>query len=103
MNLAHAPDRNRFVQRLKVAEVTSSLGAGVLGVGIGVLLAGYFAGLGLPILILGLVMHAWGMRTKHALEAGAPQPAWSAALYWVCWIALAGLALYVVARALGAG
>ena len=98
MNLAYAPDRERSAERLKLAELASSLGAGVLGGGIGVLLAGYLAGLGLPILVLGLVMHAWGMRSKHALEAGAPQPWWSTALYWICWAALGALAVYAVAR-----
>jgi hypothetical protein len=88
--------------RLKLAELTSSLGAGVLGAGIGILLAGYLGGLGLPVLVLGLVLHAWGMRDKHALEAGAPQVWWSTALYWICWVALAGLVVYAVARAMGA-
>lgn len=88
-------------QRVKLAELTSSVGAGILGGGLGVLAAGYLDGLGVPILVLGLLLHTWGMRDKHALEAGRSQPAWSVALYWICWVALAGFALYAMARALG--
>lgn len=98
MSLAHRSDSVRSAERLKLAELTSSLGAGLLGGGIGVLLAGHLAGLGLPVLVLGLVMHAWGMRSKHELEAGAPRPSWSAPLYWACWLALGALALYSIAR-----
>ena len=36
---------------------------------------------------------------KEALvRAGAPQPRWSAALYWICWVALGALAVYAIAR-----
>lgn len=93
----------RSVPAAKVAELTSTLGAGVLGAGIGLLLAGYLAGLGLPVVVLGLVMHAWGMRTKHALEAGSPRPGWSAALYWSCWLTLGGLAVFAIARVVSNG
>lgn len=100
MNTAHAHVRRD--SRLKLAELTSSVGAGILGAGIGILLAGYLSGLGLPILVLGLVLHSWGMRDKHALESGVAPVWWSTALYWSCWLALAGLAIYAVARAVGA-
>lgn len=94
---------DRSAPRLKLAELTSSLGAGVLGAGIGVVLAGSLAGLGLPLLFLGLVLHAWGMTDKHAIEAGAGATRvwWSLVLYWVCWLGLAALAAYAIARALG--
>ncbi len=88
----------RLASRLKLAELTSSLGAGVLGAGIGVLLATWLDGLAVPILAVGLLLHAWGMRDKHTLEAGASQPAWASALYWACWLLLGALALYAVAR-----
>ena len=103
MNTAHVVRDARLASRLKLAELTSSLGAGVLGAGIGVLLAAWLGGLALPILAIGLVMHAWGMRDKHALEAGTPQPAWASVLYWACWLILAGLALYAVVRAVAGG
>ena len=89
-------------RRLRVAELTSSLGAGVLGLGIGVLAASYMGGLGWPILAAGLLMHAWGMTDKHRIEAkqGAPRAWWSTLLYWSCWGFLAVLAAYIVWRRL---
>ncbi len=86
--------------RLRLAELTSALGAGILGVGIGALAASFLRGFGIPILIVGIVLHAWGMTDKHRLEAGAARPAWSTALYWICWVVLAGLATVLVVRAL---
>ena len=88
------------MNRLRLAELSSSLGAGVLGVGLGVLLAAYLGGLGVAILIVGLVLHAWGMTDKHALErrAGERRPAWSTALYWICWLALGALVVVGVVR-----
>ncbi|MDR7402661.1 MAG: hypothetical protein QN155_10590 [Armatimonadota bacterium] len=89
-------------RRLRLAELTSGLGAGVLGLGIGVLFGGLLGGLGLPILVGGLVMHTRGMADKHRLEnaRGAPSLWWSTLLYWICWVFLGALAVYVVARAL---
>ena len=98
MSAAHAVPDSRLASRLKLAEVTSSVGAGVLGGGIGILLAPWLGGLALPVLAIGLVMHAWGMRDKHTLETGARQPAWATALYWACWLILGALALYAIAR-----
>ena len=87
---------------MKLAELSSAVGAGVLGIGIGALLSTWLRLFGMPILLLGLLMHAWGMTDKHRLEnAGAMvRPAWSTALYWLCWIGLAGIAAAVSARAL---
>jgi hypothetical protein len=85
---------------LKRAETTSSVGAGVLGAGIGLVLVDLLAGYALPILGIGLVMHAWGMYDRHRLEARSnlPQPWWATLFYWACWIVLVGLIVYVVIR-----
>jgi hypothetical protein len=85
---------------MKLAELSSSVGAGILGVGIGALLSTWLRALSVPILLIGLLMHAWGMADKHRLEEAARRPGWSTALYWVCWIGLAGLVVAVVARSL---
>lgn len=85
--------------RLKLAELTSSIGAGVLGVGIGILIASLARGMAAPAIVLGLGLHLWGMLDKHRAERGAPQPGWSVATYWLCWIALAGLIGFLVLRA----
>ena len=90
--------RQPFANRLRLAELTSGLGAGVLGVGVGVLFASTLRTIALPMLVIGLAMHAWGMADKHRLEAqtAKPTPWWSAAFYWICWIALLAVAVYVV-------
>jgi hypothetical protein len=64
------------------------------------LLASRLRGLAVPVLILGLVCHAWGMLDKQRLEAnaGARQLWWSSLLYWICWGVLIALAVYVAAR-----
>jgi Mn2+/Fe2+ NRAMP family transporter len=83
--------------RLKLAELTSGIGAIVLGLGLGVVAGRLLAGIGLPLLISGLLLHGWGMYDKHRLESGAvPQPWWATALYWICWALLAGLAAYLL-------
>ena len=84
---------------LKRAETTASIGAGVLGAGIALLLPEFVRFYAVPIVALGLVMHAWGMYDKHRLEtsAGAKEPWWAMALYWLCWLALVALFLYLLA------
>ncbi len=83
----HTPETKEgsLARRLRLAELTSGLGAGVLGLGQGVLAAGFLRGLGLPALIAGLLLHVWGMTDRHRLEAEF----------------LGALAVYVAARALG--
>lgn len=84
--------------RVKRAETTSAIGAGVLGGGIALLAAQLLTPYAVPLLVLGLVMHGWGMYDKHHLEAraGAARIWWVEALYWSCWIALVALAAYVL-------
>ena len=86
--------------RLRLAELSSTTGAGLLGIGVGVLMAAWLRALGMAFVALGLVLHGWGMLDKHRLEQGAARPRWSTALYWVCWLALGALAVTVVLRAL---
>jgi len=72
--------RGAAARRPRLAELTSGLGAGILGLGIGILAADYLRGLALPLLLSGILLHAWGMMVeKHRLErtAGADQPWWS--------------------------
>jgi hypothetical protein len=86
--------------RLKLAELTSTLGAGVIGAGVGLLLASYLRDFAIPIFALGLLMHLWGMTDKHAIETrgGAVPPRWATLLYWFCWVALLAMAAYAVLR-----
>lgn len=54
--------------RIRVAELTSALGALALGIGLGVLLSRWLAGLGLWMLLGRAVAHAWGMSDKNHME-----------------------------------
>jgi hypothetical protein len=89
-----AKDRNRII-KTKRAELASAVGAGLAGAGIGVLAAQVLAQYALAFLALGALLHGWGMLAKHRLESNLDLPAWSHALYWLCWIALAALAAWI--------
>ena len=91
-------DRDTGTRRLRLAELTSSVGAGVLGLGLGIVAREYLARAGWPLLVLGLVVHAWGMMDKRRLEArmGAPDVWWSTVLYWTCWVLLGSMLVYVL-------
>lgn len=80
---------------LKRAELLS--GVGVLGMGLGLLFSRFLTAYTTPLLLTGLLMHAWGMFDKHRLEKAAigPRLWWEEALYWFCWIALLILAAYI--------
>ena len=73
--------------RLKLAELTSGVGALILGVGLGALFPGWFGPAAGLITFAGLCVHAVGMWDKHRLEAmsQADNSLWVAAVYWVCW------------------
>ncbi|HEU0291435.1 MAG TPA: hypothetical protein VFR47_01790 [Anaerolineales bacterium] len=89
----------QHIAHAKRAELLSSFGAGVLGAGIGLLLANSLAGFAFPILLLGLISHSVGMFQKHQLEQGRYVRIWWAeSLYWLCWLALAVLLVYIVIR-----
>ena len=87
--------------RLKVAELTSGVGALVLGVGLGALFPQWFAPAAGVIALAGVITHAFGMWDKHRLEgqAYAVREPWVTTLYWVCWLLLASVvAFLIVAR-----
>ena len=60
--------RNERYNQVKRAELLTGVGAVVLGMGLGLLFAGFLARYTLPLLLIGLLMHAWGMFDKHRLE-----------------------------------
>ena len=86
--------------RVKRAELLSSLGAGVLGAGLALLLPNLLAPYAIPILLLGLISHAVGMSQKHGLEQQdeVVRVWWADALYWFCWLALVALLSWIVIR-----
>ena len=85
------------VSRIKSAELMSAVGAGFLGAGLALLWRDTLGAFAVPILVSGLVSHALGMYLKHRWEeALSPLPRWANALYWACWVLLAGLCVYIV-------
>ena len=86
--------------RVKKAELLGGVGALVLGAGLGLLLSSFLKPYAVPLLVVGLLAHAWGMYDKHRLEAAAPgaRPRWAELLYRACWAALLILAVYLVAK-----
>lgn len=83
---------------MKRAELTAVIGASVLGGGVALFLDGALKPYALPILLLGFLVHGWGMYDKHRLESrsGSARLWWAEWLYWGCLVALLGLGLYVV-------
>ena len=78
------------IGRIKRAELLSSVGAGVLGGGLTLLVAQVLAPYAIPILLIGLLGHAFGMFQKHQLEQQGTSVRiwWMEALYWFCWLIL---------------
>jgi hypothetical protein len=81
------------MNRAKLADLTSGVGALVLGVGLGALFPRWFGPAAAVITIVCLSLHAFGMWDKHRLEAtsSVENPIWVVALYWMCWLLLAGV------------
>ena len=79
------------MNRLKLAELTSGVGALVLGVGLGALFPNWFSPRAGLVAFAGLSLHAFGMWDKHRVEAVSPakNPPWVVATYWTCWLLLA--------------
>ena len=86
--------------RLKRAQTTSAIGAGILGAGIGIRFGRVLEPFAILAILMGLVMHAWGMFDRHRLELHAELPRvwWAEVLYWVCWVMLVALLAAVVTR-----
>ena len=93
---------NDQMARLKSAELLSSTGALALGVGLGAVSSSYVGRAAVPILVVGIASHGWGMLQKHRLEGKEDYaPAWwETALYWVCWAALALILVLIGVKAL---
>jgi len=84
----------------KRIELASSTGAGLLGLALGALVGSWLRPAAVPLLVVGAVLHGWGMLARRRAEhaAGAALPRWSVALYWLCWAALLALAAYLLFR-----
>lgn len=90
----------KHMEKMKSAQLLSTLGVGALGAGIALLLPSFLASYAIPILLIGLASHAVGMFQMHAHEqqSNSPRVWWMNILYWFCWLALAALFLYILIR-----
>ena len=84
--------------RLKLAELTSGVGALVVGVGLGALFARWIGPAAGVVTLAGVLVHAFGMWDKHRQEQQtSTDGGWLVpAIYWVCWLLLAGVLLYLL-------
>jgi len=91
------PRSDAVQARQKLAETTSTVGAGILGGGVALLIAELLRPYAVALLLLGLAMHAWGMYDKHRLESGigTTRVWWAEVLYWGCLAALIALAVFI--------
>lgn len=83
---------NAAMRARKRADLLSITGATVAGIASGAWLANAIRPLFLPMLVVGLLVHAVGMKARHRLDekAGALPASWQW-LYFVCWLAIAVL------------
>lgn len=80
------------VAKAKSAEtLASTFGAGILGFGIGALLAGFARRYAPWIILFGAALHGWGMYRMHT----GKENIFGKILYWLCWVLLSGLIIYI--------
>lgn len=92
-------------RRVKRADLTSGTGALILGIGLGALVPRAVGAYAVPILVVGILLHGWGMLDKHRLESrqAIERVWWVELLYWLCWASLFILVAYVLVGRLGTG
>ena len=86
----NAPEPTVIHSRRKRADLASVIGAAILGGGLGALATRYvgLSSSAVGLVVVGIVMHAWGMLERRRLDAPAPRIWWVEALYWACWLAI---------------
>ena len=89
--------------RLKKIELLGSLGAGILGAGLALLLTRWLEHHAVAILMVGIACHGWAMFAKRRLESKAnkPRPAWVVAAETFCWLMIMFLLAYIIVATLG--
>ena len=94
---------NTTLRARKRADLLSITGAALAGAAVGAWLEALLRPWLLPLLVLGLLIHAVGMASRHRLDrAEGPIPAGWLWFYRLCWVLLAALVLWV-ALATGTG
>lgn len=85
---------------LKGSELASGVGALVLGAGLGLLAPMPMRRYAVPVVVVGLALHAAGMTLKYRLERRQSGALiwWEGLLFWTCWLGLAALAIWLTFR-----
>ena len=81
-----------------MAQSASALGSGILGFGVGVKWGGPAAAYALAVILVGAVLHGWGMYVVQLKEGSAKTSQVAKLLWvsaWICLILLAGLVVYL--------
>ena len=89
-------------RRRRALAMLSGIGAALAGLGAGSLLGLRIATIAWPILAVGVTLHLWGMIGTRRLAARSSyaHSRLDQAGYWICWLLLAGLAVYSAAAIL---
>ena len=99
---ATRPSNGAALGAIKSAELLGTMGALVLGVGLGLALAPFApGGASWTLLLIGAAAHSIGMWWKHRLERRAGITAWFELLYVACWTVIAALGLVLLLVSLG--
>lgn len=103
---------DRTLTKAKLEELASTVGVGIIGFGLGALLANFIQQYAFGIILIGLIMHGWGMYRAHhrnkkerdhinsISQIKVSEISWINLLYWFCWIIIIGLAIYVLVKLL---
>ena len=85
---------------IRRAEILSTSGAAILGAGAALLLERWLSPVAVPLLILGVLSHGWGMYERRRIEShsGVSRARWEGPLYWLCWVSLCLILLYSLLR-----
>lgn len=78
---------DRTLTKAKLEELASTVGAGILGFGLGALLANF-------------IQQYKKDHINFISQIKASEISWINLLYWFCWIIIIGLAIYVLVKLL---
>lgn len=91
------------MQNQQLYHSASSLGAGILGLGLGILLSNWLDAWTSYLVAAGLFIHGWGMYKLHygGASSWSKLPGWLKVSVGTCWLALAGLLGWLLVKFLG--
>lgn len=84
--------------RMRRAEVFSISGAIVSAAGLGLLLGRWLMHLAIPLILVGAVVHLWGMYTRHRLDPHrhSRRATREKVAYGLYWIVIAAFAVHAI-------